>query len=109
MKYISTRGQSPAVGFGAALTQGLAPDGGLYVPEAWPTIPLAAFDGAAGLVATSNPAGLDMDAALVLVDTVITDPTIVATRASVGAVREAPTRMASIASGAPETPRASSA
>ena len=43
MKYISTRGQSPAVGFGAALTQGLAPDGGLYVPEAWPTIPLAAL------------------------------------------------------------------
>jgi threonine synthase len=46
MKYLSTRGQSPAVGFGQALTQGLAPDGGLYVPETWPTIPLGEFDGA---------------------------------------------------------------
>ncbi len=49
MKFISTRGlssQAPAVGFGAALTQGLAPDGGLYMPETWPTIPLSAFDGA---------------------------------------------------------------
>jgi threonine synthase len=45
MKYVSTRGQSPAVSFGAALSQGLAPDGGLYVPESWPSIPLSAFDG----------------------------------------------------------------
>jgi threonine synthase len=54
MKYISTRGQSPAVGFGAALTQGLAPDGGLYIPEAWPTIPLSAFDGATELADVAN-------------------------------------------------------
>ncbi len=46
MRFISTRGQSPAVSFGDALVQGLAPDGGLYMPESWPTIPLAAFDGA---------------------------------------------------------------
>jgi threonine synthase len=45
MKYISSRGRSPAVGFGVALTQGLAPDGGLYVPESWPTLPRGAFDG----------------------------------------------------------------
>ena len=49
MKYISTRGQSPAVSFGQALAQGLAPDGGLYLPEAWPVIPLSAFDGATTL------------------------------------------------------------
>lgn len=49
MKFISTRGSAPAVSFGAALTQGLAPDGGLYVPETWPSIPLAAFDGAGTL------------------------------------------------------------
>src|SRR5690349_15546413 len=49
MKFISTRGQSPAVNFGAALAQGLAPDGGLYMPEAWPTLPLSAFDGARSL------------------------------------------------------------
>jgi threonine synthase len=46
MKFQSTRGQSAAVSFGQALTQGLAPDGGLYVPEAWPSLPLSAFDGA---------------------------------------------------------------
>ena len=49
MKFVSTRGKSPAVSFGAALTQGLAPDGGLYMPESWPGIPLAAFDGASSL------------------------------------------------------------
>ena len=49
MKYVSTRGQSPAVGFGQALAQGLAPDGGLYMPESWPGIPLSAFEGATSL------------------------------------------------------------
>jgi len=37
------------VNFGAALAQGLAPDGGLYMPESWPAIPLAHFDGASSL------------------------------------------------------------
>jgi threonine synthase len=45
MKYVSTRGQASAVSFSAALSQGLAPDGGLYMPESWPVLPLAAFDG----------------------------------------------------------------
>ena len=36
MRYLSTRGRSPAVGFTDAVLGGLAPDGGLYVPEAWP-------------------------------------------------------------------------
>jgi threonine synthase len=50
MKYVSTRGpSSPAISFGAALSQGLAPDGGLYVPETWPDIPLAAFEGVSSL------------------------------------------------------------
>ncbi len=38
MKYRSTRGKAPELSFGAALLQGLAPDGGLYVPERFPTI-----------------------------------------------------------------------
>ncbi|MEM9705357.1 MAG: threonine synthase [Pseudomonadota bacterium] len=49
MDYHSTRGQAPAVGFEEALLRGLAPDGGLYVPEHWPTISsstLAGFRGA---------------------------------------------------------------
>ena len=36
MRYVSTRGQAPAVDFRAALLGGLAPDGGLYLPAAWP-------------------------------------------------------------------------
>ncbi len=36
MRYVSTRGGSPAVGLSEALAQGLAPDGGLYVPDAFP-------------------------------------------------------------------------
>lgn len=36
MHYISTRGKAPKVGFSEALLAGLAPDGGLYVPEEWP-------------------------------------------------------------------------
>jgi threonine synthase len=36
MEFCSTRDPSLRVGFGAALRQGLAPDGGLYVPERWP-------------------------------------------------------------------------
>lgn len=38
MKYISTRGQSAPVDFVDAILAGLAPDGGLYVPEHWPAI-----------------------------------------------------------------------
>ena len=36
MDYISTRGEAPALGFSDALLAGLARDGGLYVPRAWP-------------------------------------------------------------------------
>lgn len=38
MKFISTRGQSPAVSFREAVAQGLAPDGGLYLPESLPDL-----------------------------------------------------------------------
>jgi len=36
MKYISTRGQAPKQSFLEILLGGLAPDGGLYLPEAYP-------------------------------------------------------------------------
>ncbi|MBR1945890.1 MAG: threonine synthase, partial [Alphaproteobacteria bacterium] len=36
MKYVSTRGKAPAIEFEDVLLAGLAPDGGLYVPEAYP-------------------------------------------------------------------------
>ena len=38
MKYISTRGQSPAQSFSEILLGGLAPDGGLYLPETYPQL-----------------------------------------------------------------------
>lgn len=38
MLHISTRGEAPAIGFRDALLAGLARDGGLYVPEAWPRL-----------------------------------------------------------------------
>ena len=38
MNYISTRGQSPAQAFSDILLGGLAPDGGLYLPESYPQL-----------------------------------------------------------------------
>ncbi|HRF07636.1 MAG TPA: threonine synthase [Xanthobacteraceae bacterium] len=38
MKYVSTRGEARAVTFNEALIEGLARDGGLYVPESWPQL-----------------------------------------------------------------------
>lgn len=38
MRYVSTRGEAPVLSFSDALLAGLARDGGLYVPEAWPTL-----------------------------------------------------------------------
>jgi len=48
MRYVSTRGAAPSVGFVDAILSGLAPDGGLYVPETWPSFTrdeIAAFAG----------------------------------------------------------------
>src|SRR6185503_16151537 len=39
VRYISTRGHAPALGFSDTLLAGLASDGGLYVPERWPVLP----------------------------------------------------------------------
>ena len=36
MRYVSTRGSAPVLGFEDTLLAGLARDGGLYVPERWP-------------------------------------------------------------------------
>ncbi len=40
MRYISTRGRAPELGFCDVLLAGLATDGGLYMPSAWPTLPV---------------------------------------------------------------------
>ncbi|WP_316859425.1 threonine synthase [uncultured Cohaesibacter sp.] len=38
MKYVSTRGAAPELGFCDAILAGLAGDGGLYVPRNWPVL-----------------------------------------------------------------------
>ncbi len=48
MRYVSTRGEAPPLGFIDVTLAGLARDGGLYVPEVWPAIPpdtIASFAG----------------------------------------------------------------
>jgi threonine synthase len=50
MKYVSTRGTAPALGFEEAMMTGLARDGGLYVPE---TVPAMSPDEIAALAGRS--------------------------------------------------------
>ncbi len=38
LRYVSTRGEAPPLGFDDVLLAGLARDGGLYVPEEWPSL-----------------------------------------------------------------------
>jgi threonine synthase len=45
-RYLSTRGGVSEVGFDRVLLEGLAPDGGLYLPEAWPDLRALARDAA---------------------------------------------------------------
>lgn len=44
MKYLSTRGSGPIEAL-EAVRRGLAPDGGLYVPDSFPTLDIAALQG----------------------------------------------------------------
>jgi threonine synthase len=39
VRYVSTRGAAPELGFADVLLAGLANDGGLYVPAEWPALP----------------------------------------------------------------------
>ena len=50
----SSRDGGTRYGFGAALLQGLAPDGGLFVPERWPEGATAEFDPAGSLPAVAE-------------------------------------------------------
>ncbi|MBU3701434.1 MAG: threonine synthase [Acidimicrobiia bacterium] len=43
LTYVSTRGAAPELGFADVLLAGLAVDGGLYVPERWPALPVGAL------------------------------------------------------------------
>lgn len=48
MRYISTRGEAPALNFTECLLAGLATDGGLYLPESYPRLDAATIAGFAG-------------------------------------------------------------
>ncbi|MHB9879997.1 threonine synthase [Pacificimonas sp. ICDLI1SI03] len=49
MQYISTRGTAPTLSFQDVTLAGLANDGGLYVPQAWPTLSREQIADLAGL------------------------------------------------------------
>ncbi|MER8384715.1 threonine synthase [Mesorhizobium sp. M0166] len=49
MQYVSTRGEAPALGFSDAVLAGLARDGGLYLPSAWPLFSAAEIRAMRGL------------------------------------------------------------
>src|SRR5437868_2948424 len=49
MHYISTRNAQHRVLLGEAIAQGIAPDGGLFVPESFPHFVPHQFDGETGL------------------------------------------------------------
>jgi len=49
MRYVSTRGDAPVLGFDDVLLAGLARDGGLYVPETWPRLAAVEWQALAGL------------------------------------------------------------
>jgi threonine synthase len=70
VKYVSTRGAAPVLGFDDVLLAGLAADGGLYVPETWPTRPAAELaaladvpyaEAAVRVMAPFVEGGLDLD------------------------------------------------
>jgi threonine synthase len=48
MLHVSTRGEAPAIGFTDALLTGLARDGGLYMPQSWPSLSRETIEGFAG-------------------------------------------------------------
>lgn len=49
MRYVSTRGEAPARDFPGVLLAGLAEDGGLFVPETWPSLSAAEWRAMRGL------------------------------------------------------------
>ncbi len=49
MRYVSTRGEAPVLDFSDVLLAGLARDGGLYVPQTWPSFNEEDWQGLIGL------------------------------------------------------------
>ncbi|MEM8744542.1 MAG: threonine synthase, partial [Pseudomonadota bacterium] len=49
MRYVSTRGTAPVLGFEDVMLTGLARDGGLYVPDVWPQLSPSEIGAMSGL------------------------------------------------------------
>ena len=73
MKYISTRGQSPALNFSQILLGGLAPDGGLYLPESYPQLDDAALTRLRGVWQSQGYAALAFEVLSLYIDDIPAD------------------------------------
>src|SRR5580704_14057758 len=56
LKFVSSRGGAPAVSLSEAISTGLAPDGGLYIPTRLPVVDAAELAGVSGLPDTARGA-----------------------------------------------------
>jgi threonine synthase len=68
MKYLSTRGHSGRLGFSDILLEGLAPDGGLYMPETYPQIDDAALSRLRSVLQTQGYASLAFEILSLYID-----------------------------------------
>jgi threonine synthase len=68
MKYLSTRGHAGRLGFSDILLEGLAPDGGLYMPETYPQMDDAALTRLRGVLATQGYAALAFEILSLYID-----------------------------------------
>src|SRR6185295_1695583 len=64
MRFASTRNAAHQTGFSDALLRGIAPDGGLYVPQSWPQLTAESFGGEATLANTAALGGSTVLAAV---------------------------------------------
>lgn len=55
-RYVSTRGEASGSDFAEVLLRGMAPDGGLYLPQAWPSLPPESWAAGLGYVAIATRA-----------------------------------------------------
>lgn len=55
-RYVSTRGDAPETDFAEALLRGMAPDGGLYMPAAWPKMDTATWSAGQAYAAIASAA-----------------------------------------------------
>ncbi|NJM43357.1 MAG: threonine synthase [Brachymonas sp.] len=68
MKYLSTRGHAARPGFSDILLEGLAPDGGLYLPESYPQISDAKLAELRGILQTKGYAALAFEILSLYID-----------------------------------------